>query len=40
MKVIEFKDVSFSYGNEAFAIKKLNFSVEEGEFVDFLSLNV
>lgn len=39
MKVIEFKDVSFSYGNEAFAIKKLNFSVEEGEFVAVLGHN-
>lgn len=39
MKVIEFKGVSFSYGNEAFAIKKLNFSVEEGEFVAVLGHN-
>lgn len=40
MKVIEFCDVSFSYEeNGAFAINKLNFSVEEGEFVAVLGHN-
>lgn len=40
MKAIEFRDVSFSYEeNGAFAIKQLNFSVEEGEFVTILGHN-
>lgn len=40
MKAIEFTDVSFSYEeNGAFAINKLNFSVEEGEFVAVLGHN-
>ena len=39
MSAIEFKGVSFSYGREDFAIKKLNFKVEEGEFVAVLGHN-
>ncbi len=39
MKALEFSDVSFSYGEEGFALKKLNFSVEEGEFVAILGHN-
>ncbi len=40
MKAIEFCDVDFSYTEEgAFAIKKLNFSVEKGEFVAVLGHN-
>ncbi len=39
MKAVEFRDVSFSYGEGTFAIKNLNFSVEEGEFVAVLGHN-
>ncbi len=39
MKAIEFRAVDFSYDNGGFAIKKLNFSVEEGEFVAVLGHN-
>ena len=39
MSAIEFKGVSFSYGRGDFAIKKLNFKVEEGEFVAVLGHN-
>ena len=40
MKAIEFRNVDFSYTEEgAFAIKNLNFSVEEGEFVAVLGHN-
>jgi len=40
VKAIEFRDVSFSYGEEnAFAMKHLNFSVEKGEFVAVLGHN-
>ena len=39
MKAIEFCDVDFAYGEDGFAIKKLNFSVEEGEFVAVLGHN-
>ena len=38
-KVLEFRDVSFSYGEDAFAIKNINFSVERGEFVAVLGHN-
>ncbi len=39
MKAIEFKDVSFSYGEGEFGIEHLNFEVEEGEFVAVLGHN-
>ena len=40
MKAIEFENVSFSYEEcGSFAIKNLNFSVEEGEFVAVLGHN-
>ena len=39
MHAIEFKDVSFSYGEGSFKIEKLNFTVEEGEFVAVLGHN-
>lgn len=40
MKAIEFRNVDFSYTEEgAFAIKNLDFSVEEGEFVAVLGHN-
>ncbi len=39
MKALEFQNVSFSYGDGAFAIENLNFSVEEGEFVAVLGHN-
>ena len=39
MKAIEFRDVDFAYDKDGFAIKKLNFSVEEGEFVAVLGHN-
>ena len=40
MKAIEFRGVDFSYGEEsAFALRKLNFEVEEGEFVAVLGHN-
>ena len=39
MHAIEFKNVAFSYGEGAFKIENLNFSVEEGEFVAVLGHN-
>ncbi len=39
MKALEFRDVSFSYGEGTFRIEHLNFSVEEGEFVAVLGHN-
>ncbi len=39
MRAIEFKDVSFAYGEGSFQIEKLNFTVEEGEFVAVLGHN-
>ncbi|MDE5897083.1 MAG: energy-coupling factor transporter ATPase [Clostridia bacterium] len=39
MQALEFKNVAFSYGDESFAIKNLNFSVTEGEFVAVLGHN-
>lgn len=39
MKAIEFRNVGFCYENGGFAIEKLNFSVEEGEFVAILGHN-
>ncbi|MGN0823141.1 MAG: energy-coupling factor transporter ATPase [Candidatus Gallimonas sp.] len=39
MDAIRFEDVSFSYGSGAFAIRNLNFSVREGEFVAVLGHN-
>lgn len=39
MKVIEFEDVSFGYEEGVRAIKNINFSVEEGEFVAVLGHN-
>ncbi len=40
MKAIEFENVSFRYEDESpFVIEKLNFSVEEGEFVAILGHN-
>ncbi len=39
-KALEYRDVSFSYGEEsAFRMEHLNFSVEEGEFVAVLGHN-
>ncbi len=39
MHAIEFRDVDFSYGEGGFRINKLNFTVEEGEFVAVLGHN-
>lgn len=39
MEAIKFTDVSFSYGDGSFAIKHLNFTVNEGEFVAVLGHN-
>ncbi len=39
MKAIEFRDVTFSYGEGAPAVNHLNFSAEEGEFVAVLGHN-
>lgn len=39
MKALDMRDVTFSYGDGAFAIKKLNLSVEEGEFLAVLGHN-
>lgn len=39
MKAIEFENVSFAYGEGVWAIKNINFSVEEGEFVAVLGHN-
>lgn len=39
MKALDFRDVCFSYGEDGFAIKNLNFSVEEGEFVAVVGHN-
>lgn len=39
MKAIEFKNVSFSYGSGTFALKNIDFAVEEGEFVAVLGHN-
>lgn len=35
-KVIEFKDVSKKYPNGNEAVKKINFSINEGEFIVFI----
>lgn len=39
MNALEFRNVSFSYGENGFSIKNLNFSVAEGEFVAVLGHN-
>lgn len=39
MNAIEFRNVSFSYESGTFAIKNLNFTVKEGEFVAVLGHN-
>lgn len=39
MQAISFQDVSFSYESGSFRIERLNFSVEEGEFVAVLGHN-
>ena len=39
MKAIEFENVSFAYSEGVQAIKNINFSVEEGEFVAVLGHN-
>ena len=39
MHAIQFEDVDFSYGEGGFRIKKLNLTVEEGEFVAVLGHN-
>ena len=39
MSAIHFSDVAFSYGEGAFSVKHINFSVEEGEFVAVLGHN-
>lgn len=39
MTALEFENVAFSYGDDSFTIKNLNFAVEEGEFVAVLGHN-
>ena len=36
MSLIEFQDVSFTYDGETFALKDINLSIEQGEFVCIL----
>lgn len=39
MKALEYRNVSFAYREDAFAVKKVNFSVDEGEIVAILGQN-
>ncbi|RKI96290.1 energy-coupling factor transporter ATPase [bacterium D16-34] len=39
MSLIEFQDVSFTYDGETFALKDINLSIEQGEFVCILGGN-